>query len=134
MVHGVLGCRSVKGTGHTHTGSPVYLSQARPSPPVPPGSALPQSQCTETGGEGPCWGTDCHPPFSPWEAHCGCRASQGLGKSLLPVCAIPEVVICPSYPKSPSWAQCPAGREAQHKHRCSAAAKRPHPRRTVGTL
>lgn len=107
MVHGVLGCRSVKGTGHTHThtGSPVYLGQAQPNPPQSRlASALPQSQRMETGGEGPCWGTDCHPPFSPWEAHCGCRSGQGLGKGLLPVCALPEVVICPSSPNSPSRA------------------------------
>lgn len=109
---------------HTHTQAPLFI-QARPSPvlPVPPGSALPQSQRIETGGEGPCWGTDCRPPLSPWEAHCGYRSGQSLGKGPLPVCAIPEVVICPSSPNSPSRAVRPAGHEAQHKHHCSAAAK-----------
>lgn len=35
-----------------------------------------------------CWGTDCHPPLSLWEAHCGHRSSQDLGNSVLPVCVV----------------------------------------------
>lgn len=54
------------------------------------------NSCSEAGGEEACWGTDCHPPPSPWEAHCGCWSGQDQRNSLLPVCqSPPEVVNCP---------------------------------------
>lgn len=92
---------------HTHT-----LTQRLPCllKPSPAQSRLAQhslrARAVRQAVKGACWGTDCRPPLSPWEAHCGCWSSQDLGNSLLPVC-LPEVVNCPSSPHHQPL--CPTG-------------------------
>lgn len=74
---------------HTHTHTQRLPCLLKPSPTQ---SRLAQhslrASAVRQAVEGACWGTDCHPPFSPWEAHCGCWSSQDPRNSLLPVCAV----------------------------------------------